>query len=175
MVYPKGAFVLQMLRSLMWDKETQDKDFIALMHDFVTSEFNQNASTERFRTLVTKHMKANMDLGGDHTMNWFFNQWVYGTELPRCRMEYSLKPAADGKVLLTGTVTQSDVSNDFRMAEGPDLCGEIDRQTVRLGSAVVAGNASSPEFKLLLPKRPKRVGANLYADVLALETVNQEK
>jgi aminopeptidase N len=173
MVYPKGAFVVQMLRSLMWDKDTQDKDFIALMHDFVATEFNQNASTERFRALVTKHMKPSMDLGGDHTMNWFFNEWVYAADLPRYRLDYSLQPAADGKVQLTGTLTQSEVSKDFRMKV--PIYAEIDKQMLRLGSAFVAGNGSSPEFKLLLPKRPKRVGANLLADVLAVETVNQEK
>ncbi len=35
LVYPKGGYILHMLRGLMWDPQTHDDDFIALMHDFV--------------------------------------------------------------------------------------------------------------------------------------------
>lgn len=173
LVYPKGAFVVQMLRSLMWDPKTQDQDFIAMMKDFVTLAFNRNASTEDFRAVVTKQMKPSMDLGGDHTMNWFFNQWVYGTDLPRYRLEYSLQPAEGGKVMMTGKLTQSEVSGDFRMRV--PIYVEFDKQQeARLAGALVKGNSTSAEFKVLLPKKPKRVAANMFQDVLALETVNQE-
>jgi hypothetical protein len=173
LVYSKGGFVLQMLRSLMWDRETQDKDFIAMMHDFISVGFNKNVSTEDFRAVADKHMKPGMDLAGDHTMGWFFKQWVYGTELPRYKLEYRLQPAEGGKELLTGTLTQSEVSNDFRMKV--PLYAELDKQMMRLGSVFVTGNTTSAEFKIMLPKKPKRAGANLFQDVLAVETVNREK
>ena len=32
----KGSFVIHMLRCLMFDKQTADRDFIALLHDFTT-------------------------------------------------------------------------------------------------------------------------------------------
>ncbi len=67
-VYAKGGFALHMLRGLRWDKDTHDQSLIDMMHDFVQSSFNQNASTEVFRAVVEKHMKPGMDLGGDHTM-----------------------------------------------------------------------------------------------------------
>lgn len=35
LVYPKGSMVLHMLRSLMWNPQTGDQDFIVMMHDFV--------------------------------------------------------------------------------------------------------------------------------------------
>lgn len=173
LVYAKGGFVLQMLRSLMWDKETRDKDFIAMMHDFVSTGFNKGVTTEDFRAVADKHMKPGMDLTGDHTMGWFFKQWVYGTELPRYKLEYRLQPAEGGKELLTGTLTQSEVSNDFRMKV--PLYAELDKEMMRLGSVFITGNATSAVFKIMLPKKPKRVGANLFQDVLAVETVNREK
>ena len=37
LVYPKGGYVLQMLRSLMWNNKTGDQDFMDMMHDFVTA------------------------------------------------------------------------------------------------------------------------------------------
>ncbi len=52
----------------MWDPATKDKDFIDMMHDFVSTGLNTNLTTEHFRTLAGKHMKPTMDLGGDHSM-----------------------------------------------------------------------------------------------------------
>ncbi len=55
------------------------------------------------------------------------------------------------------------------------IYAEMDKQMMRLGSVFVAGNSTSQEFRITLPKKPKRVGSNLFQDVLAEETVNQEK
>lgn len=161
-----------MLRQMMWDPQTQDKEFIALMHDFVSTDFNQAASTEQFLNLATKHMKPTMDLAGDHTMIWFFAQWVYGNELPKYRLEYSIQNAPEGKYLLTGKLTQSEVSAGFRMRV--PIYIEIDKKIVRVGSVAVAGSRTE-EFKTLLPEKPKKVMANAMNDVLALETVNEQR
>jgi hypothetical protein len=48
-VYPKGAYVLNMLRSIMWNTKTGDQQFKEMMHDFVKSHLHQNASTEETR------------------------------------------------------------------------------------------------------------------------------
>ena len=171
-VYAKGGLVLHMLRQMMWDPQTQDKDFIALMHDFVSTDFNQAASTEQFLLLANKHMKPSMDLAGDHTMIWFFAEWVYGNELPRYRLEYSVKPAPEGKYLLTGKLTQSDVSTGFRMKV--PIYMELDKKILRIGSVAVTGSKPE-EFKVVLPEKPKKVMANALNDVLAIETVNEQR
>src|SRR5215467_373270 len=61
-VYPKGSYVLHMLRWMMYDPKTGDQKFIAMMRDFVKSYFNNNASTESFQEIVEKHMTPQMDL-----------------------------------------------------------------------------------------------------------------
>ncbi len=169
LVYPKGGFVLHMLRYLMYDRETGDKDFIAMMHDFVKTYLNQNASTEEFKAIVEKHMKPGMDLAHNGTMDWFFREWVYGTELPAYRMEYSLTPEAEGKFLFAAKVTQSGVSSSFAMAV--PLYFDFDGHVVRAGEVALAGNTTSNEVKLRLPKKPKRVLLNANYDVLATEVV----
>jgi hypothetical protein len=45
---------------------------------------------------------------------------------------------------------------------------------VRTGSVVVTGSRTE-EFKALLPEKPKKVMANALNDVLALETVNEQR
>lgn len=49
-------------------------------------------------------------------MDWFKKEWIYGTDLPKYRFDYSLKPAADGKVRMTARLTESDVAPDFKCA-----------------------------------------------------------
>jgi len=173
LVYPKGGYILHMLRAIMYDQNTGDQRFIAMMHDFVKTYFNQNASTEGFKRVVEKHMTPTMDLDGNKRMDWFFNEWVYGTELPRYKLEYTLATEADGKVTLTFTVAQSGVSERFKMLVPVYL--DFDGKWTRLGEATLIGNSTTKEIMVRLAQRPKRVAINAFHDVLALESVSQEK
>ncbi len=172
-VYSKGGYVLHMLRWMMYDRQTGDARFKAMMQDFVKENFNQNASTERFKVAVEKHMTPQMDLDGNKRMDWFFMEWVYGTDIPRYRLDYTLTPQPDGKTLLTATVTQSEVSPGFKMAVPIYL--DFDGKLTRLGAANIAGNSTTPEFKVTLPQKPKRVLINYHYDVLATESSSNGK
>ncbi len=48
-------------------------------------------------------------------MNWFFNEWLYGNDIPSYRLDYSLKPDGKGSTLLEAKLTQSPVSPGFKM------------------------------------------------------------
>ena len=172
LIYPKGGFVLHMLRYLMLDRETGDKDFIAMMHDFTATYLNKNASTESFKSVVEKHMKPAIDLEKNGRMDWFFREWVYGMDIPSYRMEYSLAPESDGKFLFTGKVTQSGVSAKFLM--GVPIYFDFDGNISRAGTVALLGNMTSGEVKLRLPRKPKRVLLNANHDVLAAETIVKE-
>ncbi|MFN0109286.1 MAG: carboxypeptidase regulatory-like domain-containing protein [Blastocatellia bacterium] len=174
LVYPKGGYVLHMLRWMMYDRQTGDQKFKAMMQDFVKQHFNQNASTESFKAIVEKHMLPTMDLDGNKTMNWFFLQWVYGTEIPRYRIDYTLTPESDGKTLLTCKVTQSDVSPGFKMIV-PIYLDFDGGKVMRLGAATLVGNTTTNEFKVKLDQKPKRVLINYNHDVLATESVSVGK
>ena len=172
LIYPKGGFVVHMLRYLMYDRETGDKDFIAMMHDFVSTYLNRNASTESFKSVVEKHMKPGMDLERNGKMDWFFREWVYGTEMPSYRMEYSLAPEAGGKYMFTAKVSQSGVSQSFVMAV--PIYFDFDGHVMRAGAVALHGNTTSDEIKVRLPKKPKRVLLNANQDVLAAGSVAKE-
>ena len=45
--------------------------------------------TEDFKAVVEKHMTSGMDLDGNHKLDWFFNEYVYGTQLPNYKFDYS--------------------------------------------------------------------------------------
>src|SRR5581483_9488818 len=113
-VYEKGAYVLHMLRQLMRDGKEGYKPFIAMMHDFVEQHFNGNASTESFQRVVEKYMTPAMNIQGNGKMDWFFNEWVYGTTIPKYKLDYTVVEE-NGKPMLKGSVSQSDVPDDFAM------------------------------------------------------------
>jgi aminopeptidase N len=107
LVYFKGAYVMEMLRTMMENPRDKEPDgrFINMMRDFVSTYAGRNASTEDFRRVVEKHMGEPMD--------WFFNQWVYGTEIPSFDFKYRLREEG-GKTILAGELTQSGVSSNFQ-------------------------------------------------------------
>jgi len=41
-----------------------------------------------FWRIVEKHMTKEMDMDGNGKMNWFFNEWVYGTQIPNYKLDY---------------------------------------------------------------------------------------
>lgn len=163
LVYPKGAFVLAMIRSVMWTPDGQDQPFIDMMHDFVDSHRGVPASTESFKDVVDRHMKPNMNLGGNGRMDWFFDQFVYGTEVPRYAFTYELEQGDAGKVKVKASLTQSEVSDKFVMAV--PIFGEFDGRLIRLANVPIRGNTTRT-FELTVPKMPKKVVANGLRDIL---------
>ena len=65
--------------------------------------------TEQFRILCAEFMPKD---SRDPKLESFFDQWVYGTGIPALKMEYSVK-GKPGALKLTGTVTQTEVPEDF--------------------------------------------------------------
>ncbi|MBI4470968.1 MAG: hypothetical protein HY650_16765, partial [Acidobacteria bacterium] len=96
LVYPKGAYILHMLRMLMYDRRTGDAQFMKMMKDFVRTHFNKDVSTGDFKRIVEKHMTKEMDVDQNGRIDWFFDQWVYGTEVPSYNFDYKI--ASDGSL-----------------------------------------------------------------------------
>ena len=56
LVYPKGAYILHMIRMMMWSPKDGDARFKAAMHVFVNTYRLQAATTEDFKAVMEKHM-----------------------------------------------------------------------------------------------------------------------
>ena len=164
LVYPKGGYILHMLRSLMWDQQTGDDRFIAMMREFVQTNLYKSASTASFQAMVEKHMTPAMNLGGNRKMDWFFQQWAFGTDVLHYKLEYDVVPGQGQNVQLKATITQSGVGEGFRMAV--PIYADFDGPQVRLGTAPLVGNTSL-KIDIPLPKKPRKVMINANFDVLA--------
>ncbi len=170
LVYPKGAYILHMIRMMFYTARDGDKRFQALMQDFVQTYFNRDVSTEDFKRTVEKHMSKDMDLDGNQRLDWFFNEWVYGTEMPSYKFEYQLGP--DGSTL-TGRITQSGVSPQFKMPIPIYL--DFGKGFVRIGAARITGNSSVDLGPLKLAEPAKRASICALDDVLALSIQNSSQ
>jgi hypothetical protein len=162
LVYPKGAFILHMLRMMMYNRGGKgDEKFQAMMKDFIQTHFNQDISTEDFRESVEKHLGGKMD--------WFFNEWVYGTEMPSYRFDYQL---SDGGTTLTGKITQSGVSDQFKMLV--PVYADFGKGWVKVGAGMMTGNTSVDLTGVKLPQAAKRAAVCALDDILALSIQNSK-
>jgi len=168
LIYPKGAYVLHMVRMMMHDRQKGDQLFKETMQDFVKTYSGKAATTEDFKGMIEKHMSPEMDLEGNHRMDWFFNEYVYGTQLPSYSVSSAFDVGADGEVVMTLKVSQSGVDDHFRMLV-PVYVELADGNIVFLGRARITGNTSIDQKIPLkgLKTKPRRAVLNYYDDVLA--------
>jgi hypothetical protein len=155
-LYEKGAWVLHMLRNMMIDLNTMNEDnFYNMMKEFYTTYRGGKASTADFQRMVEKYM------GED--MSWFFDQWVYGTEIPTYKFKYDVHKTTDGKFKVHCRVKTDGVSDNFKMPV-PLLIKFDDRRYVRLRVMI---QGKSNEFDLpFLPLEPDKILFNDLESVL---------
>jgi hypothetical protein len=108
MTYQKGAWVLHMLRNMMLNTRNMDEArFKTMMRDFYATYRGKRASTLDFQQTVEKHIGQPMD--------WFFNEWVYGTAVPTYTFSWNAETDSTGKPAVRLRVRQSDVPPGFAM------------------------------------------------------------
>ena len=164
--YSKGAYVLQMLRSLMYSDQgagNRDQAFIDMMHDFMESHRSSAASTESFKAIAEKHMTKQMDLQQNGRLDWFFGEWVYGMQIPRYHFKYDVQPGNGGNVKVRVELTQSEVDDQFAMFV--PIFADFGKGMVRIGQLAVVGNATRTAI-FNMDQQPKKVALNVYKDVL---------
>jgi len=156
------------MRMMLWDRKTGDLNFREAMQDFVKTYSGKAATTEDFKAVMEKHMTPEMDLEGNHRLDWFFNEYVYGTALPTYQMSSSFDKDANGDVVFSFKITQSGVDDKFRMIV-PIYVELADGRTVSLGRARLAGNTTVDQKVPLkgLKELPRRALVNYNDDVLA--------
>jgi aminopeptidase N len=167
LVYPKGAYILHMIRMMMWNSKEGDDRFKATMHDLVNTYRLQAVTTEDFKAIVEKHMSPQMDLDGNGKMDWFFNQYVYGTDLPDYHFEGQVTENA-GVDNLHFKLTQSGVSSNFKMLV-PIYLEFADGKVLRIGAVHITG-LDTLEQTVRIPNMPGQiegVSINYYYDVLS--------
>jgi hypothetical protein len=164
-IYNKGGYVLHMLRMMLFDPTAQDQDahFKAMMRDFTQTYGGKAASTEDFKAIAEKHMVSTMDVDGNHRLDWFFRQYVYGTGYAHYNFSTNIQQAGAGKWDVNGTITRSGVPDNWEdiLPFYMHLSGKV----VPIGWLLVHQNTAS--FDVTLPVKPDKVTMNDNDDILA--------
>ena len=168
LIYSKGAYVLHMLEMAYWTPQGQETAFKRSMQQFVTDYAGKAATTEDWKASMEKTMPKSLDLRGDGKLDWFFNEYVYGTELPHYTMSADFTVGADGGTSAHMKLAQSNVSKDFVMPV-PVYLQMQNGTTVRIANVVVHGTDTiDHSFQLgKLPSPAKAMLVNYNADVLS--------
>jgi aminopeptidase N len=150
LIYSKGSWVIHMLREMLRQPgPNPDARFHALLKTLVTKYAYRALSTEDLRHEVEAVMTPTMDLEGDHSMAWFFDQWVAGTGIPHYKVEFTTHKTEAGYAV-RGKLLQTEVPNSF-IARVPIYAATSGAHPVLLGTVVAAGPETSFHFAATTP------------------------
>jgi Peptidase family M1 domain len=156
-VYAKGPWVIHMIREMLRQPNAKDPDarFASLLHNIVTKYAQSSLSTAQFRSEVEAVMTPRMDLEGGRSMEWFFEQYVNGTGIPRYKVDFTSRRTEKG-FQIRGTLHQTGVPHSF-IAPVPLYVNAGLGRSVFLGTVVTTGddtrfsfNSQSDAHKLLI-------------------------
>ncbi len=99
-LYGKGTWIIHMLRRRMGDAA-----FLKMLAEMRRRYEYKTITTDEFRELCAEFLPAGSP---DPKLTDFFDQWVYDTGMPTLKLTYTVTGQK-----LNGTITQSDVPNDF--------------------------------------------------------------
>ena len=140
-----------------------DQAFIDMMHDFMERHRDTPASTESFKATVEKHMTKQLDLQQNGRLDWFFREWVWGTQVPRYSFKYDVQPGEGGKFKIHMEITQSEVDGNFAMFV--PVFADFGQGMGRLSQVAVVGN-STRTVTFIVDRQPKKVVLNAYKEIL---------
>jgi hypothetical protein len=159
-VFQKGAYIIHMLRNILLDFGTLNEDrFFDMMKDFYATFRGRPVTTRDFEDVVEKHV------GQD--MSWFFDEWVYGSEIPTydfdCKVAQNPRKGYD----ITFHVKEKDVPTSFKMY----VPIEIDSESGQKSFIRVLVDKPDLEQTITVESKPDKVTLNPFQSVLA--NVNQ--
>ena len=145
-LYGKGTWIIHMLRRRLGDER-----FLKMLAELRKRYEWKTLDTEAFRALCAEFLPPGSP---DPKLEAFFDQWVYGTGVPALKLTYFVK-GKPGAYKLTGTVTQTEVPDDYSIpvpVEIQSVRGKTVVQLVRTSSEPVQFTVSvaAPSAKAVL-------------------------
>jgi hypothetical protein len=143
-VYSKGIWVIHMFRGLL-----PDGKFLEMIREFAQTYNGKTASTWDFLHLAERYAGKKLD--------WFFDDWVFGTGIPEYVLDYKVESAGDA-FIIEGKVKQSKVPDDFAMPVPLYADDQF------LGTVNVSEDEG--EFRFRVAKKPEKVSVDPKGSIL---------
>ncbi|MCU0224530.1 MAG: hypothetical protein MUF27_10775 [Acidobacteria bacterium] len=152
-VYTKGALVVHMLRYLFRAKQGNDGQFWELLRGILVKYRDQRISTAIFIAEAEKRL--------GEPIPWFWEQWLYGTAVPRIEWSHSVVEQ-QGSWLVTVQAKQVDTS--FRLTIPVYFHFGGDRHA----SVPLWMNGPEARAEIRLPEKPRSVTLNDFYEALVV-------
>ncbi len=151
--YNKGGAILHMLRNYLGDDA-----FFAGLNDYL--------KTNEYGTGEAQQLRLSLEKVSGKDLNWFFNQWYYGSGHPKLSYTTNYEPV---KKQVTVTVSQDQLSDYFQFPLAIDVFenGKTTRQNVWVNAK------EKNTFTFAATKNPELVNINADGVLLAEFTENK--
>ena len=155
-VYEKGAWILHMLRGIIGDE-----NFFAMLRQLCEEHAGEPVTTEQFRALAARFVP---DGYRDPRLLDFFDQWVYGTGIPRLAVEWN-QASGGGHHQFQMHITHSGVPEYFPLQVPVEVHTLPGRSLVKIVS--VGDGADQSSVSIVLRNPASRVVIDPQAWLLA--------
>jgi hypothetical protein len=163
-IYGKGTWVIHMLHAMLRDPSSKDPDarFRAVLQAVLTQYRFRVLTAEDFKHEIERHMTPAMDLEGTHRMDWFFDEWVRETGVPRYSLKFDVKPHGT-EFLVTGRLDQDEV-DDLFTAPVPLYAARPGSKPDPLGVVITTG--ATTRFRFISRIRPTHLLIDPHSTLL---------
>ena len=151
--YNKGGSILHMLRNYLGDDA-----FFAGLNDYL--------KTNEYGTGEAQQLRLSLEKVSGKDLNWFFNQWYYGSGHPKISYTTSFEPV---KKMVTITINQNQLGENFQFPLAIDVFenGKPTRKNVWVSAK------EKNDFTFQVSKNPDFV--NINADGILLAEFTETK
>ena len=159
----KGAWLMHMLRFLMFDLDKQsDLTFLKFVREFGYNCNNQTYTNADFIHLAEKYYGAPLD--------WFFKHWLYNRNVPEFEGKYEFVKRDDGYYVV-GDIKTKGVAEDFTMPVIMNVTS-VDGKSTFFREPI---DAPSDHFELgPIASEPKDFKFNEFFSVLSKDNVKKK-
>jgi hypothetical protein len=154
-MYQKGAWILHMLRGILGDEP-----FRKFLRDLLDRYQYKVITTNEFRLEAARYLPQAWP---DPSLEVFFDQWVYGTGIPKYRLEYKTKGKAP-RIEFQARLRQENVPAHFTAV----LPLRIETLPGRSTTEYIRSDGPLTELNLVLRNPPSNVTLDPQKNVLAI-------
>ncbi|HEV8385095.1 MAG TPA: hypothetical protein VGQ11_09515, partial [Candidatus Acidoferrales bacterium] len=164
---PKASWVMHMLRMMLREPaKNSDERFERLLQALAKNYRERAVTTADFQREVEAVMTPEMDLEGTRktpgrpgAMDWFFDEWVRGTGIPKYSVEFDVKPAGE-RFLVRGKLKQGGVPPSFIVPVPLYAPRATGGAPVLLGTVITSGAETPFQFTVRVAPRKLLIDPN---------------
>ena len=153
-VYTKGPLVLHMLRYQFRARHRDDGRFWTMLRSFLEQNTGRRVTTAEF----IEHAERSYG----EPIPWFWEQWLYGTEVPRVRWSKSVTERA-GKWVVAVEAKQLETAFELVLPIHLHFPGG------REATVPLWLHGSEGKAEITVPEKPSRIALNEYFEALVTQ------